>query len=306
MLKNQLTFYSLLFFEKNEKIINLSRFNSDKKKEIIYSKMALNLSKSIHKQGFKHILITNQKQKIKNLVNYNYPIYEIKFNKFLNKKTKFYSAHFKIDVIKMLSKKKNKSCLLDLDILITKKFTKKFLYLLKNYNLLCSLDYNLYNKKINLVYKLIANLNFKTPKWYGGEFILGEPIFFKRLYSQIMKIYPNYIKNLNYLFHVGDETLINSAIHILLQKNEIFFKDIKNFNIVCRYWSILNDDLTKIKYAMNNIFLHLPSDKVFLSKINVDDYNFKELKKVYLEYHQYFWKKLILKFKNKIKVLLNL
>jgi len=303
MLKNQLTFYSLLFFEKNEKIINLSRFNSDKKKEIIYSKMALNLSKSIHKQGFKHILITNQKQKIKSLVNYNYPIYEIKFNKLLNKKTKFYSAHFKIDVLKLLSKKKNKSCLIDLDILITKKFTKKFLYLLKNYNLLYSLDYNLYNKKINLTYKLLANLNFKTPKWYGGEFILGNKLFFKKLYKEIDILYPKYIKNINHFFHIGDETLLNCAIQKLLLKNNFFFKDIKGKKIIYRHWSIIKNSKFKLEYALKNIFLHAPGDKFFISRLNFNYLNFNLIKHKYSNHHNSIIRAVLLFLINKMKKL---
>jgi len=178
MINKKLVFYSLLFFQKNEKIPNLSKFYS-KKKELIYCKLALNLAGSIHKQGFKHILITNNKSKINELIHYNFPIQQINFKKLLNKKTKFYSAHFKIDVIKILSQKKYKSCLLDLDILITKKFSKKFLMLAKNFNLVSSLDYKTYNKEISLVYKILCNLNIKKPKWYGGEFILGDPIFFK-------------------------------------------------------------------------------------------------------------------------------
>jgi len=205
-----------------------------------------------------------------------------------------------------LSQKKYKSCLLDLDILITKKFSKKFLMLAKNFNLVSSLDYKNYNKEISLVYKILCNLNIKKPKWYGGEFILGDPIFFKKLYSQIMKIYPNYKKNLNNFFHVSDETLVNSALQILLIKKRILFKDIKNSNIVIRYWSILNTDVRKLSQAINNIFLHLPSDKFFLSKINTDDYNFNELKKVYINYHQSFIRILILKFNNLIKYLLNI
>jgi len=305
MINKKLVFYSLLFFQKNEKIPNLSKFYS-KKKELIYCKLALNLAGSIHKQGFKHILITNNKSKINELIHYNFPIQQINFKKLLNKKTKFYSAHFKIDVIKILSQKKYKSCLLDLDILITKKFSKKFLMLAKNFNLVSSLDYKTYNKEISLVYKILCNLNIKKPKWYGGEFILGDPIFFKKLYSQIMKIYPNYKKNLNNFFHVGDETLLNSALQILLIKKKILFKDIKNSNIIIRYWSILNTDIRKLSQAIDNIFLHLPSDKFFLSKINTNDYSFNELKKVYINYHQSFIRILILKLKNLIKHLLNI
>ena len=293
-IKNKnITFYSLLFFEKNEKITNLSRI-LNKNKDYIYSKMALNLSKSIHNLGYQHVLVTNDKLKIRKLVNYKYPLKELKFKKILDSNTRFYSAHYKIDVFKYLSNKKNRSCLLDLDILIVKKFTKKFLSLSKHKNLIFSLNYDSgYNKKINFIFEKLCKFKIYKPKWYGGEFILGNSLFFKRLYIQIMKIYPNYKKNLNNFFFIGDETLTNSALQILLNKKKISFYDIRNCNFITRYWSILNYDLVKLNSVLRNIFLHLPSDKLFLSKNDISDYEYTDIKKMYLNYHQSYSRKIL-------------
>jgi hypothetical protein len=305
-MERMITFYSLLYFSKSEKIPNLSRL-LHWNKDSIYVNMASNLSNQLHKLGYKHILITNKK-KILESYNYKFPVIELNFKKRIKKETRFYSAHFKIDIFKYFSKQQNKSCLIDLDIFIINKFNNYFKNLANNYNLLYSLengaDYGKkYYSEINKIFNIIINKKFKKPKWYGGEFILGNKLFFKKLYKEIDILYPKYIKNINHFFHIGDETLLNCAIQKLLLKNNFFFKDIKGKKIIYRHWSIIKNSKFKLEYALKNIFLHAPGDKFFISRLNFNYLNFNLIKHKYSNHHNSIIRAVLLFLINKMKKL---
>ena len=113
---------------------------------------------------------------------------------------------------------------------------------------------------------------------------------------------PNYKKNLKNLHHIGDETLLNSSLQIIRKNEKIKFFETNNRKIVSRFWSINTISKQKnINFHIKNFLIHLPGDKVFLSKIDIKSKNYNEIKMQYLRYYNSPKKKII----EKIKKFLN-
>lgn len=306
MKNKKIIFYSLLYFTDNDINPNLSSFYK-KNKDKIYILNALNLNNSLAKQNLNYVLITNNKKKIENEIGSLIKIKQISFKKIFKKKISFLSAHYKVEVYNFLSKQKNISCLLDLDILALNKLPTYLKYAAKKK---INLVYNLNKKKINKSLnkkivqslRLCNNLKDNSSDWFGGEFVFGSSKFFHYLYKNIRAILPNYKKHLSSMHHVGDETLLNAALQLIKKKKLISFNETNKKKIIGRFWSINTVSRQKnINYFLNNFLIHLPSDKVFLSEIDVKQLSVKEIKKIYLKYYNSPKKK----FLNKIKKLIS-
>lgn len=306
-MKNSLIFYGLLFFSKKDINPNFKVKSFNKKYEILL-KNAYNLANSLKKQKLKFVLLTNSLEKIRKFKKVNFIVKKINFKKKISSNTPFYTAHYKLDVFKYFEKQKHICCLLDLDVVAINKISKH-LIIAKNKNI--NLVYNLndqqdknYNSKIIKTLKLCNNLNNNYPNWYGGEFIFGNRFFFREINNKIKIIYPKYIKNLDAIHHIGDETIVNAALQIMKKEKKIKFKDIAKKKVIARYWSINTKHKQKeLDYLFKNCFLlHLPADKVFLSNIDVHKMNYSDIRMRYKMHVYSFKNKLI----NKIKLLVNL
>ena len=303
---NNLIFYALLFFSKEDVNPNLKIKSLNKKYEILL-KNAYNLANSLKKQKLKFILLTNNLKKTSEFKKINFTVKKINFKKKISSKTPFYSAHYKLDVFKYFEKQKHICCLLDLDVIAINKISKHLILAKNNetnlvYDLNSKKDQK-YNSKIIETLKICNNLKDNKPNWYGGEFIFGNNIFFKKINQKIKYIYPRYIRNISKVHHIGDETIVNSALQIIKKEKKIKFKDVSKNKVITRYWSINTKTKQKdIEYFLKKHFLlHLPGDKIFLSKIDVNKMNYKEIRSIYKD-HVYSFKN---RFINKSKFLLN-
>lgn len=276
-------FHTLLYFSKIDNNPNLSK-KHNRKKIHIYVKNAENLFLTLKKYNFELVILTNKPNLIKQHLDVNIKVIKINFSLYVPKKIKFYSAHFKVEALKYLSKLKY-SCLIDSDILAIKKPPKFFLEGLSyRINMLYKIRKNVYSQKDEISQKILYSYNIcnnifnKNSEWYGGEFIVGDAFFFKSIYETILKIYPNYLKNFHNLYHQGDEMLLNSAIQLLKLNKNFIFKDISQKKIIARYWSINTIHKQKnFSYYLKNFLLHLPADKKFISELNSSNLSKKQV-----------------------------
>ena len=279
-----MNFYSLFYIAKKDSNPNLIYNNNDEKFKI-YLNNASNLYLSLKKIGYNLILLTNNPKKIRENLKYNIKVINLNFKTAVPKKIKFYSAHFKLDVFKYLSKKNGYNCLLDLDIIainrpprIFKKNVKKKTNMLYNLNQNYNDLNNDHNKSIIKSLKYCNKLNDNTAEWYGGEFIAGSNFFFKKIYTESNKLLNNYLKYFKILHHQGDEMIVNSAIQKLKKNKKFKYKDISNEKIITRYWSINTLHKQKdINFHLKNFLIHLPADKKFLSRLDIRYNNIKEI-----------------------------
>lgn len=276
--------YSLFYVQENDDKIESVNLNSNNNLEVYINNIFFLSRTLFESSGSKLYVITNNVKKIRQIgrdIDKYCDFLELNFDTKIPENAKFYSAHYKLDVLRYFSQLPidNYIGLIDIDIVCTG----------ENFENLKSL----FERKYNLVYDIteqrssaygISNLKKdlglilgrkSEGHWYGGEFIFGTPIFFKKLIVQIDEIYVNYVKNIDYLSHHGDEVIVSAAIEILKQQG-ISIRSVNNTGIIERYWSVYpKHKQEKLNFYLNNFFLHLPADKKFIAdniSLNLSDF----------------------------------
>lgn len=281
-------FYGLLFISTSN--VNFQNVKSNDALTV-YIKNAAILGRTLAAKGTKLNLLTNNKKyivsRVPELIEI-VEIVEINFGLSIPDGSKFYSAHFKIDVFRYFSKLDLKYCgLLDLDVLCLNDFEQK----LQCYaNAGSPIVYDITNQLAEAygsdVYRrdllLCTNRELTSPRWFGGEFIFGTPEFFCKLIIEIDAVLPSYINNINKMNHVGDEAVTSAALNNLIDDG-CQLEIVNNDKLIYRYWSNRPRHMQiSLNEALEYSFLHLPSDKLFLAE------NFEtpvsELKREYYKY----------------------
>ena len=291
-MKNQIRFFGLLHIQNNEnKNLNFNSI-SQNQKILVYLKNAILLDKQLKYYGFKLILITNRKNYLARLLkelNYVIALKSIKFNTFVPKKTHFYSCHFRVDVFKFFSKqKKTYSVLLDLDILILNN-PKKILKFCKNeISLVNNISQNVipaYGSK-----KILNNLKILNPEinkinWIGGDFFAGNSFFFKHLYKKTKFYQKKFIKNIKNLSDQTDELFMTASIYEIKKNNLINLEYGNKIGLFNRYWNAnIRHKQKKIDFYKKFVFLHIPADKIFLSRCYSKSKKKQNFKEEYFNY----------------------
>ena len=271
---NKICFFGLLHIKKNENISLNFKSNNDEHKILVYLKNAIFLDQQLKAQGYDFILVTNESKYLNKLlkkINYQLTLKDIKFKTYVPKNTHFYACHFRVDVFKYLSNlKKTYSILLDLDVLVIKKPSKFLYYKKNNINLVNDITKNVipaYGKRKILDNLNILNKEIKKVDWYGGDFFAGNHIFFKILYKKTEYYQKIFVKNIKVLSNQTDELFMTAAIKEIRSKKLCNFKNAKDVNIFTRYWNTnIKHKQREISYYKKFNLLHIPADKVFISK----------------------------------------
>lgn len=271
---SEIQFFGLLHFKRNEnKRLNFNSINDDQK-ALVYLKNAVLLDKQLKNYGYNLILITNKKnylQKMLKNLDYKINLKSISFKTFVPKNTHFYSCHFRVDVFRYFSKLKNiYSVLLDLDILVLNNPKKLLPFKQKNISILNDITNNVtpaYGKNRILKKLKILNSDIHKVRWYGGDFFAGNDIFYKFLYHKTKFYQKKFIENITKLSDQTDELFISASVYDLKKNNALKINNGNKSSIFIRYWNtnVLHSQ-KKIDYYKRFILLHIPADKIFLSK----------------------------------------
>lgn len=289
---SEIRFFGLLHFKRNEnKRLNFNSADDDQK-VLVYLKNAILLDKQLKNYGYNLILITNKKnylQKLLKKLDYKINLKSIDFKTFVPKNTHFYSCHLRVDVFRYFSKLKNiYSVLLDLDILVLNNPKKLIPFKKKEIAILNDITNNVipaYGKSRILKKLNILNSNIKKVRWYGGDFFAGNNIFYKFLYQKAKFYQKKFVKNIIKLTDQTDELFISASIHDLKKNKSLKINNGNISSIFTRYWNtnVLHKQ-KKIDYYKKFILLHIPADKIFLSRC----YNVLKSKQNYkYEYFKY-------------------
>lgn len=280
-MSKQINFFGLLHLKKNENLKLNFKSRNDHEKNLVYLKNAIVLNEQLKNLGYNFELITNNKLYLDNLLkklNFYIKIKEINFRTYVPPNTHFYACHYRVDIFRYLSLLKNSySILIDLDVLVFKKpfnLDKK-----KNLNIAYINDITnnvlpAYGKK-NILKKLkILNPKAKYVRWYGGDFFCGNSSFYKLLYKKSKLYQKKFVKNLCELKNQTDELFISLAIQDIKKKYKVL--NCEKYKIFTRYWNTnIKHKQRSFSYYINFPLLHIPADKIFLSKC-FNNINFKK------------------------------
>jgi hypothetical protein len=81
----------------------------------------------------------------------------------------------------------------------------------------------------------MASLTAKSePVWFGGEFLMGTSIAFRRVSSDLH--WSAYCSNVRALHHSGDEMVISAALAMARKEGEPI-EEVGLTDVVTRWWS---------------------------------------------------------------------
>jgi hypothetical protein len=245
----------------------------------VYLSNASLLSKSLAHQGIKFTLLTNNADKLNHHalgVNQKLNIKEIKTETSIPSGTKFFSAHYKVEVFRYISKWSGSYAIFcDLDVVCLRPLPSVF----KNISKLGTpLIYDVTDQIIpvdghDVMIQTFESINkiASEGRWLGGEFIAGTPQFFEILTNQIDEILPTYfslIETKQIKTQGNDEVYTTAAIE-RLNRTGNHISDAGQMNVIGRFWSSGTKHIQKPFTHFESMFLlHLPADKYFLKKMD--------------------------------------
>jgi len=277
-------FYTLLYVDVGRKSASVNGIKGDFRKQIkTYIRCCETLTRSLAFSASKELVVLTNNKAYLERHSEGLSVVEIPFNLEVPGDIEFYSAHYKIDVINYFKSREDRdeyAILVDNDVLCLNSISQNLLNCIDNnipvYYNVTSQRYPAYGRE-----RLIRDKEILTPGesslgiWAGGEFIGGDQSFFAVLSDEIMQRQEVYFEKYKTFHHQGDEVLVSVAIESLLRKG-IYICDVGSFGGVSRYWSQPTLHVQNRWAAfLSNFMIHLPADKVYISRISVIDERLK-------------------------------
>jgi hypothetical protein len=265
---HEINFYGLLYIdEANNQNPNL-RGAADPID--VYVSCASLCSKAFRTAGASFRLITNDEAHVKRRLGAlqldDVAVVAYEFVWPVPRKIPFYSAHFKLDIVKAFGRGTfgKKIGLVDLDVVLLKELP------LSNDLAVYDISDQAFaahdRERVLSDMERISGRRLSEARWYGGEFVMGSATAFDEISQCVQLCWPNYVRCMPTLHHVGDEMIMSSALNIA-RADGVGMIDYGNDGLVARWWTAR----TQYKQApfdscKNAALLHLPADKVFLAR----------------------------------------
>lgn len=263
-------YYGLLHINRRETTaMNLGGSDFDQKLSI-YKRNAITLARSLAAAGLPFTLLTNSRQALSELPD-SVPCLEIPFSLELPSGTGFYSAHYKIDVLRHFATARDGYHILcDLDVICINPLPRSLLTLVARGTPLC---YDVSDQVIpahgrDVIIDDLSRLGGlpSEGRWYGGELIGGTPDFFRRLCVQIDQVLPRYLASIRSLHHTSDEAIVTPALELLKLQN-VTIADAGTIGLISRFWSTeVAHPQRPLAWSAACFLLHLPYDKQLLAE----------------------------------------
>ena len=303
-------FYTLLYIDFEHQSLSINgvggKFESQMK---TYIRCCEALDQSLSFYTSKELVVlTNSKDYIRNYSK-SLKVLEIPFSLNVPEGIGFYSAHFKLDVIRYFMTQENTAeyfILLDNDVLCLSEMPANLANCInKNIPVYYNVTRQRYpaygRERIIRDKEMLMDGESSVGLWAGGEFIGGDARFFRLLHDDIQTSLGVYFNNYKTFHHQGDEMLVSVAVERLMQQG-IHICDVGPFGVIGRFWSITTSHVQDSwKSFETNFLVHLPADKVFVSKVKTVGRNVKKRISRHL-----FRKKMESRLKTYVKLLLNL
>ena len=285
-------FFTLIHICADEQSLHNSRTNNFDSQIQLYLACAKQLHYTLREQNLDLVVLTNDKNYLQklNTDDYKIEIIEIAFTLKVPSGIKFYSAHFKLEVFQFLALQQHPYvALVDSDMLCVNSLPESLQNII---DLKMPMYYDItdqtapaYGHHVIIADKERLIKNKSAGTWAGGEFISGTPAFFHDLSEQVKNIQEQYFSSFSLFHHQGDEMITSVAIEKLIINRKHTILDAGALSIIGRFWSAHTLHVQKpIKAYYNHFLLHLPADKVFISKLKKDQLKGKAFFKKYTVY----------------------
>lgn len=288
MQDEQIKLFTLIHVADQEISIHNNFVTSMEAQIRLYLLCAKQLAESLEEIGVVLTVITNNSTYLKTLVpDYTYPVVQLSFSSHVPTGIRFFSAHYKFEVIHYLGSVADGYIgLVDSDIVCINAIPSGFKEAIEKKTWLY---YDITEQVVpNMGSEVIISAKERllgakaSALWAGGEFLAGPPAFFSDLDMEIGRLKDAYFADFRAYPHQGDEMVLSAAIERLKLRLEI--EDAGKLGVIGRFWSVspLHQQQPVEAFA-DRFMLHLPSDKPFIAKSNIRRQNrFLKRYKVYL------------------------
>lgn len=244
----------------------------------IYVGNALALSLSLARLGYAFTLVTDDHVRVQEAAaeiapNISLDVMQLTMARAVPQDIAFHSAHHKLDLLQLLAEQSSAVVgILDLDIIALRKISPQALSCIAKGGFLA---YEISDQVFPAYGQGTVVENIRRiaqgkggSRWFGGEFLLGQPSGFADLARATERVWPRYMAECRSLHHQGDEMVTTAALNDLIEEG-FSLTNSSEFAAVKRFWSgrvhhrqPSFSDIEK-KYSL----LHLPQDKAFLLRL---------------------------------------
>lgn len=271
-----LSIYTLLYLcERSGRPVNLGRSRADPL--AVYLKCAAALNRSLSRYGAALTILTNQPERLADLQRCHGTAVAqqaMAFTLAVPETIGFRAAHFKLEAIRHFASGAwgEVVLLLDADVLALSEIRLRLRQLpfLMGYRLDDeSRDPQLLRSKALLLNGRAA----VCERWWGGEFLLGNPAGFGAISPMIGEIFSRYATHFQRCAHQGDEMMMNAALDVLQSRTPVdpgslALEESNPAGVISRWWSVRTPEPgPPLKAALRSSLIHLPADKTLLAQV---------------------------------------
>jgi hypothetical protein len=240
----------------------------------VYLGCAALCASSAKAAGHRFSLVTNERalvlHRLANAGFRDVSVISFNFRWDVPKNVPFYSAHFKLELIEAIATGQfgDQVGLIDIDTVFInplRDWGDALNGSLKVYDISDQIFPHFGFDLVRHDLERVSACSLDNPRWYGGEFFVGDKAGFGRLNELIAPCWERYKRDVGAFHHTGDEMIMSAALNLAVQKG-LRVVDVGPLREVARWWSwrtgFRQRSFDEVKISS---ILHLPADKEFLA-----------------------------------------
>ncbi len=189
----------------------------------------------------------------------------------LAKETRFYGAHFKLDLLEQMAQALTGTellLLLDTDVIAQHGLDPELLRRCRATGVgaydISDQEFSAYGSaRVIGDLELVAGRPLRNPRWFGGECLLVSRDVVDQLVPVARACFGRYRALVHELNHQGDEAFISAALNILSEQGQVII-DVGAYRMVGRHWS--GSTHRDLRWFKGCALLHLPGCKALLAR----------------------------------------
>jgi hypothetical protein len=264
--------FNTLVFLTNRESVNTRRTGSAMQRS--YVRQALALARSLHSLGKTLRVFTNDRKSLLDLTSSEtassdapYSVQEVCFPSTIPSAIRFFAAHHKFFLFSVFAEEQHCNCLLDADVVANDAKRDLIEVLEENpgvdgwvYDISDQVFPAYSTKTVQDALRCMLGVQHPFPRWYGGEFIIGNSRLFAYLHQECLRQLSRYLAVSAQLHHTSDEVLVSAALNNNFQN--FVLADAGASGLVTRHWA---SKTLHVKRPCNvlrqSLFWHLPNSK---------------------------------------------
>jgi hypothetical protein len=264
--------FNTLVFLTNEPSVNTRRRGAAMQRSYVHQ--ALALARSLESLGKTLRILTNDRKVLLEIMSSENhsasvpcAVQEVRFPTNLPCTIRFFAAHHKLFLFSVFAQETHYNCLLDTDV-VANHAKRSLIQLLEENPRVDGWVYDISDQvfpafgtaAVQDDLRRNMGVEHPFPRWYGGEFIIGNARLFNYLHEECSRHLATYIETSSRLHMSSDECLVSAALNSNHQN--LILADAGASGLVVRHWASKTRHVKKPPSVLSHsLFWHLPNAK---------------------------------------------